>query len=42
MYLGIFIIENEVDMIRSPKSRPKKGYGILRVNMDICRKINIY
>ena len=42
MCLGIFIIENEIDMIFGPKSRPKKGYGILRVNMDICRKINIY
>ena len=42
MCLGVFIIENEADMIFGPKSRPKKGYGVLSVITDICRKINIY
>ena len=38
MYLDVFIVENEVDIFLSPKTRPKKGYGISVGFVDICSR----
>ena len=39
--MNVCIVRSRVHGI-SLRNRTKKGYGILRVNIDICRKINIY